>query len=82
MGRKATKEDVITTGSLDRFISNSNDPSNTINMSPIVPKTGSTIAKSGIEMSQKIANCFTPQPNMMSNITEGIFVFEELMSKI
>jgi len=42
---------------------------------------GSIGVKFGMDISNKIAVCFTPQPNNINKITDGIFVFDELMSK-
>ena len=81
-GIKAIKADFFTKGSLDRVSSNSNEPSKTIKINPIVPKIGSTEVKFGISIPKKKEICLTPQPKDNSKITEGILVLEELMSKI
>jgi len=76
-----SNEDFETTVSLDLFSSSSNEPSRTISISPTVPKTGRTGVRFGIDMPKKTAPCFTHQPNMSNRITDGIFVFEALISK-
>ena len=81
IGMKATKDDFLTKGNLDRVSSSSNEPSKTININPIVPKIGRTDVKFGISILKKLEICFTPQPKNNSKITEGILVRAELTSK-
>jgi hypothetical protein len=80
MGRTAPRNDLITTQNFERFKVNSREPSNTITISPIVPKTGSTADKDGISIPRKIVTCFNPQPSRINKITDGIFVFDAVRS--
>ena len=77
----AIKEDFLIIFNLDLFNSNSKEPSNTININPIVPKIGNIGIKLGIGMLKKIAPCFTHQPKISNKMTVGIFVLDELTSK-
>ena len=81
IGINATKDDFPTKGNLDFVSSNSNEPSRTININPIVPKIGKTEVKFGISIAKKVETCLTPHPNDKSKITDGIFVRAELTSK-
>ena len=80
-GIKATIEDLRIKGSFDLFISNSKEPSKTIRIKPIVPKIGSIGFKFGIEIFRLSVTSFAPNPKSKSNITDGIFVLEAVMSK-
>lgn len=80
MGKRAINDDLKIVLSLEVFISNSKDPSKTINISPTVPNTGSISDKFGILRSKKLLSWRTAIPNKSNRITEGILVFEEVMS--
>ena len=82
IGRQAIIDVVFTKGSLDLVSSNSNEPSSTIKIKPIVPKIGKTEVKFGISILKKVDACFTPQPKKSNKMTDGIFVRDELMSNI
>ena len=69
-------------GNLDLFNSSSREPSRTIKISPTVPSPGNKEVKSGTGSCRYSVPCFTAQPTSSKNITEGIFVFEEVMSNI
>ena len=79
-GKKDTNTAFFTIGNFDLFNSNSSDPSNTINIKPIVPNNGSKEERSGTEISKKVVSCFNIQPNSSNKITDGILVFDELIS--
>lgn len=79
-GKTATIEDLKIKGRLLGLISNSNDPSSTININPIVPKTGKIGFKSGISIPKLEDKSLTPNPNNSKRITDGIFVLEADMS--
>jgi hypothetical protein len=74
-------EDLKIKGSFDLLISNSNEPSNTIRIKPIVPKIGNIGFKFGIEIFRFSVMSFTPKPNSSNKITDGIFVLKVVMSK-
>jgi hypothetical protein len=62
------------------LISNSNEPSKTMRIKPIVPKIGSIGFKFGTAMFRFSVRSFAPNPKSSSNITDGIFVLEAVMS--
>lgn len=68
-------------GNFFLFNSNSKEPSSTISINPIVPRTGNTVAKLGISIFKKTKSCFMPQPKSKRRITDGILVLEEVKSK-
>lgn len=80
-GTNAKKEDLWITVSLDLLISNSNEPSNTIKIKPIVPKIGKIGFRFGIFNWKKVLACLVKKPNANNKITEGIFVFDDVRSK-
>ena len=77
----ATSEDLRIRGTLDLFISNSNEPSNTIRMRPTVPKIGKTGFKFGTEKGKPSDSCFAINPRTNNRITDGILVLEADISK-
>ena len=81
MGKNAMSDVLPTKANLLLFNSNSKEPSNTIRIKPIVPNIGSIGVKSGKVILTKSRSCLTEKPKISSNITEGIFVFDELKSK-
>src|SRR5690606_25402680 len=82
IGIIATNADFPTNDSRERFNSSSSEPSKTIKISPMVPKTVSISDKSGIVSCKKSAPCFTAQPQASNNITDGILVRDAVTSKI
>ena len=80
-GINATNEDLKIKGSFNLLISNSNEPSKTMRISPIVPKIGKIGFKFGTEIFRLSVMSFAPNPKSKSNITDGIFVLEAVMSK-
>ena len=74
--------EVLIKPNLDLFSFNSSDPSNTINIRPIVAKTGRLEDKSGITQSNPKLSCFRPKPKAKSIMTEGILVKLEVRLKI
>ena len=77
----ATKIVLPTNDNLEVSKSSSSAPSKTINTSPIVPKNGNTVVRSGMSKSKKTAAWFADQPIANNKITGGIFVLAEVMSK-
>lgn len=81
IGIKATRAAFFINGNFDLLISKSKDPSKTIRIKPTVPNMGNTEARLGIANPKKRLICLTPTPKSNNNITDGIFVFEEVISK-
>jgi hypothetical protein len=77
----ATMIDLPTNRNLEPLRSNSNEPSSTIRIKPMVPITGRTGVRSGIEILKKVVPCFTNHPKVSNNIMDGILVFDEVISK-
>jgi hypothetical protein len=48
----------------------------------MVPKIGNIGVKSGMGIATSVASWFTAQPNTNRRITVGIFVFDEVISKM
>lgn len=80
IGINAIRAAFPTNGSLALFNSNSKEPSNTIRINPTVPKKGNIGDKFGSSISKYLQQNLTENPNINNNITEGILVFDELMS--
>jgi hypothetical protein len=73
-------EDFNIRGSFCLLISSSKDPSNTINIKPVVPSTGKMGSKFGICSLKKLVVVLTTKPRRSSKITDGIFVLAADMS--
>lgn len=82
MGINAIKADLLIKLKFSFLISNSKEPSSTININPMVPIIGRTDSKFGTLILKTWVILFTVHPNNNNNITEGIFVLDEVMSKI
>jgi hypothetical protein len=80
IGIKAQKKDFLINPNLVLLSSSSNEPSSTIKISPIVPKTGRTDEKLGSRISNHTVSCLTTQPKSNKRITEGTLVFEDVRS--
>lgn len=80
MGKRAPRTDFLISFTFDLLSSNSKDPSNTINISPTVPRMGKIEEKSGRLKSRKFVICLTTHPKSNNKNTEGIFVLEEVRS--
>lgn len=63
------------------FNSNSNEPSRTISINPMVPRTGNIVVRFGISIFKKTESCFIAQPRNKRSMTAGILVLEEVKSK-
>ena len=74
-------EDLKINGSFFLLISNSNEPSKTMRINPIVPKIGKIGFKFGTVIFNLLVINFTPKPKSNNKINEGIFVLEAEMSK-
>jgi hypothetical protein len=68
-------------GNFDLLSSSSNEPSSTISINPTVPSIGNIDVKSGTNIWKVLAPYLTAQPTISNNITDGIFVFNELILK-
>ena len=77
----ATIEDLRIKGSFDLFICNSNEPSKTMRINPVVPKIGKIRFNFGTGIFRLSVTSFVPNPKTKSNITAGIFVLEDVISK-
>ncbi|WP_289420146.1 hypothetical protein [Sulfurihydrogenibium azorense] len=64
----------------DLSILSSKAPSNTIKISPTVPKTGKTKDKSIISNPKYSDIYLTENPNPIKKITEGIFILDKRIS--
>ena len=77
---KAENEVLKIKGSFNLMISNCNEPSKTMRISPIVPKIGKIGFKFGTEIFRLSVISFAQKPKSKSNITDGILVLEAVMS--
>lgn len=80
IGKSAPKNDFNIKPVFDLFSSSSSEPSNTINIKPMVPNIGRIEVRSGKLILSKEVICFTTHPSNKSKITEGIFVLSEVIS--
>ena len=80
IGFSAIREVLPISGSFDLLISNSSDPSSTIRINPRVPNIGNTGFRFGSVTPKAATDKLTIQPRSSSIITEGIFVFAEVIS--
>ncbi len=78
MGSSDAITDFFMIEALDLFNSSSSEPSSTIRIKPMVPKTGNSQESPGIFISSTTVSCLTPQPRINKNMTDGILVLEEV----
>jgi hypothetical protein len=80
MGISAIKEDFPIYLNFDLLNSNSKEPSRTIKIKPMAPKKGRIGDKSGTIMEKIMEACLTTHPKKRSKITDGILVFDDVIS--